>query len=442
MSALRISRARRWSAVAVVVVLAAPAVASGAGPVPIDIGPGIATAINDNGQVLSGSIWKQGAGVTQLGVPDFWFPTGINNRAMVVGYYPAPGAAASKQAFLWTPASRGVPLATLPGVSYRSTGAAAINERSQIAGWRSDGATSGLEVRPVMWTPEGWIVDLDPSGWVGDATAINDNGQVVGSRGPDSIRGAFHAFSWTQEGGIVDLGVLPGADYSHATAINNLGQVVGASGQRTAAPHAFLWTKEGGMVDLGTLPGAADSVANGINDKGQVVGSSGGRAFVWSQAGGMVELAPLAVNAKSEALAINEHGQVAGRSYDGELSNTHAVLWFGDTTPPTAQARLVHGQTIASALRRGLKVQLTLSEPANNDIEFQLTSSKLRLAHRTVDTAAGATTITLKFDRTPRTRKAFARLHKVSKATVALRIATRDQAGNSRISTTRLTLKR
>ena len=61
----------------------------------------------------------------------------------------------------------------------------------------------------------------------------------------------------------------------------------------------------------------------------------------------------------------------------------------------------------------------------------------------TLDTPGGsALTVTFKLDRTARTRKALTRLHKVSKATMAIRTASRDRAGNSRITTTSLVLKR
>lgn len=49
--------------------------------------------------------------------------------------------------------------------------------------------------------------------------------------------------------------------------------------------HAFLWTLDDGMVDLGTLPISNCTEARGINNLGQVVGFAGsgsdGRAFVW-----------------------------------------------------------------------------------------------------------------------------------------------------------------
>jgi uncharacterized membrane protein len=51
----------------------------------------------------------------------------------------------------------------------------------------------------------------------------------------------FHAFSWTQAGGIVDLGTL-GGTHSNALAVNANGQIVGdAATAGDAADRAVLW---------------------------------------------------------------------------------------------------------------------------------------------------------------------------------------------------------
>jgi len=92
----------------------------------------------------------------------------------------------------------------------------------------------------------------------------------------------------TQAGGMVDLGTLPGGTNSRATAVDN-GQVVGYAMTAGAefVEHAFSWTQAGGMVDLGE--GEAIAVSNG-----QVVGyNAGGHAFSWTQEGGMVDLGTL-----------------------------------------------------------------------------------------------------------------------------------------------------
>ena len=61
----------------------------------------------------------------------------------------------------------------------------------------------------------------------------------------------------------IDLGAL-GGTISYTAAVNESGQVVGDSFTAgNAGLHAFSWTADGGMVDLGTLGGPA-SVATAV----------------------------------------------------------------------------------------------------------------------------------------------------------------------------------
>ena len=70
----------------------------------------------------------------------------------------------------------------------------------------------------------------------------------------------------------IDLGTL-GGTFSFATAVNESGQVVGNSTTARSGFHAFSWTQSGGMVDLGTLGGGGSTAAD-VNGRGQVVGDS------------------------------------------------------------------------------------------------------------------------------------------------------------------------
>jgi probable HAF family extracellular repeat protein len=438
-SPVRKSVSRRCSAVLVIASLAAPATAAAAGPVPIEIGPeGSALGINNKGQIVGGSqigpawLWKQGVGLTRLEAASS--AVAINDSALVVGNKSSNGSP-----FVWTPASGVVELATLGGERYRWTWASDVNEHNQVVGKARDRLMTSPTDRAILWTPEGWMVDLGTLSGRGTAmaAAINDNGQVVGTSGEQgSTSYGGHAFSWTQAGGMVDLGVLPGGDYSQAKAINNSGQVVGDSGRfysEGLPAHAFLWTQTGGMVDLGTLPGATSSYAHGINNRGQVVGESGGRPFLWSQATGMTELTTLPGGTQGAADAINDQGQVVGTS-DG----SHAVLWFGDTTRPAAQLEPVRGEKLADVRSRGLRLRLTMSEPGSSELTLRLGRTKTKLATKTVIvTKAGANTVTFKL-----ARKVRLGLREVSQATFIVRTATRDMAGNSSIASAKITIKR
>jgi len=107
-----------------------------------------------------------------------------------------------------------------------------------------------------------------------EATAVNANGQIVGSSNVDNDQFKTHAFSWTPAGGMIDLGVLGDTfDSSEAVAVNDRGQVVGVS-SRAGFWRAFSWTPAGGMVELPALGGTGTTAAVAVNASGQVVGSS------------------------------------------------------------------------------------------------------------------------------------------------------------------------
>jgi probable HAF family extracellular repeat protein len=126
-------------------------------------------------------------------------------------------------------------------------------------------AASGLKglARPVVWR-DGSVIDL--GGGPGGAAAINDKGQIAGwLRADPNFPWTFHATLW-ESSGTTDLGTLGGAN-SWAYAISAEGRVAGMSDTPTGEQHAFVWDSSGGMRDLGTLGGPL-SVATGIQDRG------------------------------------------------------------------------------------------------------------------------------------------------------------------------------
>jgi transposase InsO family protein len=96
--------------------------------------------------------------------------------------------------------------------------------------------------------------------------------------------------------------------------------------------HAFLWTKEGGMRDLGTLPGDAKSQALGINGRRQVVGLSCGsicRAFLDLYSRFIVGWALSAVNdrhlcIKALDMALRRRCPDAGLLHHSDQGSTYA----------------------------------------------------------------------------------------------------------------------
>jgi probable HAF family extracellular repeat protein len=243
----------------------------------------VATALNDSGQVVgySGNAADQEHAFswTKDGMIDlhratdddrFSLALAVNAHGRVVGtsvaVYPAPSFSG---AFSWTKADGWIDLTS----GATQSNAVALNDGGQVVGW-TDTPPYGYGYRAFEWTSIGGIVGLgtlDDStlSWASD---VNGRGQIVGSS--RSSDGIDQAFLWTQESGMMNFGAR--GVVAHALAISDAGQVVGES---LTAPgfsgnyHAFSWSRDGGMIDLGTL-GGSDSTASRVNERGQVVGNS------------------------------------------------------------------------------------------------------------------------------------------------------------------------
>ena len=143
---------------------------------------------------------------------------------------------------------------------------------------------------------------------------LSENADVVGY----SYAGlGAHAFIWTAEGGMQDLGTLGGST-SYAYGINASRQVVGY-GPQAGVDRAFLWSADGGFQLLGTL-GGSTSYAREINDAGQVAGysqiaSGKYRAYRWSAAAGMQNLGVLGSASSNTAKAFGEALPRPGRPW-------------------------------------------------------------------------------------------------------------------------------
>ena len=178
---------------------------------------------------------------------------------------------------------------------------------------------------------------------------INLNGEVVGNSG--KIYGVHTRAFIRRASSLINLGTLPGGDYSSASDINHSTTVVGDSNTSTGI-RAFQWTPTGGMQDLGTLPGDSDSRAFGINDSGQVVGYSSGphgiTAFLWSSSTGMTSLGTLPGGRNSEAFDLNNPGSVVGVSSNSS-GEKHAFLWTSGSG--MQDLGVLGGDTISEAHR-------------------------------------------------------------------------------------------
>jgi len=138
---------------------------------------------------------------------------------------------------------------------------------------------------------------------------------------------------WTPDRGTEHLTAESAVDTVRAVAPGG-GACVGMAYNKAAVIHAFLWTEEGGVRDLGTLPGCPASVAFGLNeDASRVAGVSGGRLFLWEAESGMSDLGPLPGYSSHSADptgngVVIEHGPFTlsedGRVIAGKAGNS----WF------------------------------------------------------------------------------------------------------------------
>jgi probable HAF family extracellular repeat protein len=210
------------------------------------------------------------------------------------------------------------------------------------------------QFKPVLWTNAG-IQQLatggtDSSGKAfsdpdGAVFAINDRGEAVGATGTCSgytpfltYLNSLHATLW-QNGAVIDLGnlggVAPGFG-NFAYAINRSGHAIGTSGTRDGSFHAFFWSPQTLIQDLGTVPGDVGSVGLAISDTGDVGGVSfpadpnaAPRAFLRPDGGTMEDLNSL-IPADSplylfSACSINSRGEIIGLALD-EDGNFHGYL--------------------------------------------------------------------------------------------------------------------
>ena len=256
-----------------------------------------ADEINERGEILGYAayskargplrpvLWEHGK-TRRLGLHDVG---SLNNRGQVLGYagrisVPCPPASGQSGCYqrhpaLWTNGR----IRLLP---FSPDGNVAMNDLGQVVGQTTGGDAAEWQ--------DGTLTDLGP----GDPIAINDRGQILGSRDREVI-------VW-QNGIATDIGT------GTPVAINERGQVTwfGAP-QKGDQLHTRLWPGDA-TPDLGGFQG------DHLSDRGQIVGSTGDNNVQWWvwQDGTMTRLPkPRGYGGYDQvwAVAINDHNQIVGQ---------------------------------------------------------------------------------------------------------------------------------
>ncbi len=214
------------------------------------------------------AIWGTDGELTDLGPG---VASGINDGGQATGLFCHENPCLTSTAFIW---DDGV-LTLLNEIP--NSGAQDISARGQVVG-RMDGA--GDVIVAFSWE-NGELTELATLGGTSSsADGVNIHGQVVGSSSVSD--GTAHAVLW-ERGAIIELG-LPGE--SRALRINDRGQVVGWFRVSPEPPRAFVW-QDGIYTVLPELDGATWTIAEDINNLGQIVGQSRGdfsprtMALIW-----------------------------------------------------------------------------------------------------------------------------------------------------------------
>jgi probable HAF family extracellular repeat protein len=206
--------------------------------------------------------------------------------------------------------------------------ASALNAQGDVVG-----STSGPFGGHAFLYSDGSMRDLGTvfGGVSPQATDINDTGQItVNVYRPDVSTGAFTRAFLYSDGVFREIdGPLGERNSWWAARINARGEITGFAERAFATDRRGFLYSDGRVQDLGTL-GGQDSEGNAINDLGQVTGRAdtpGGdyHMFLY-ECGVMRDLGTLG-GQFSQGNAINEKGWIAGRSTIAGDSRFHAALY-------------------------------------------------------------------------------------------------------------------
>ncbi|MCL7998599.1 hypothetical protein M8994_10120 [Brucella sp. 21LCYQ03] len=227
------------------------------------------------------------------------------------------------------------------------------------------------------WTEETGMRDIGTLGGTASyANGISYDGNVVAGDSHTAGNSATNAFRWTPQDGLMNLGTL-GGESSFANAVSSDGStIVGYSTIQTFESRAYRWTQASGMFSLGTL-GGNNSTARGVSSDGSVVvGTSdtvdnGQHAFRWTSQTGMVDIHSLLGSQQSIADLVSHDGNVVAGTAIFDDGSNQAFRW-------TAQIGMISLDSLGS----GLSQALSMTVDGNTLVGYSYTDTMLMRAFR------------------------------------------------------------
>lgn len=258
----------------------------------------------------------------------------INNQGQIAGV--STNTSGATTAFLYNATTKTIQVVNNAAVSSTAN---SINDAGQIAGEQT------LVINPKKNTTRDYryIYSQESTtniGIAGNAYAINNQGQVVGTV-------SNQAYLWSASAGQVllgnsyktavainDSGIMVGQTNSGAgyilntttnqtstitgatmTGINNEGTAIGTITAKKIT-SSYVW-QNGTQTLISPLTDSTSTTAYAINDQGVVVGTSGNKAFVWDSVNGATDLNSLIGTDSgwgylAVAKDINNLGQIVG----------------------------------------------------------------------------------------------------------------------------------
>ena len=220
-----------------------------------------------------------------------------------------------------------------------------------------------------IYSDSGGLLNLGvmPGGGYLTAVGIDSSGMIVFGNGDtwneETGEGGDRAFRWTQAGGFQNLGVPHGYEYFSlaASSRNGMAAVGNSGGVDLPFEEGFRWTSDGGWEVLGSLsPGDSSTYPTAINFDGSVVVGSSTEAFIWTEFGGMQALDDYLTSIGVDLSGWSNLGAANAISPDGSAiagmgtfnGETRSFLVTGVPEPSSLSLLVLGGVVVALRRRR------------------------------------------------------------------------------------------